>query len=531
HRMIAEAVDYANAIEDYELSRQIINDNCEWMRAEKFGGSSYFNRLLANIPEEEIFKDTRILFSKAYTSILAGDFKQALYYYHSAEALIEKVGITPDTLRDRLTIGTGLLFRTEFKRERGGGWLKELLELVAGEKAASSNMDPRVHVLCCLTLQSLAYGDFNEARNYALAAEPDLQHVIGIYCELNFALIELWTNAPDKAREHLERASEAAIRIGGAQSNLKFMSDMFLTVIDYWESDLDADPDYDLEPAVLRTLDGDGGYDVFSIGFDAVLHDALCQKNFDKAKSYIEKLEEATDRLAIERLVQFAQILRLDCAAAQHNLAEAAQLFDAVQSWLDVDEMALENLGWFLRTTAAYSCARYLAAVGHEEEALIRVDDGLAEVDQLDVVLMRVRGNVLKASLLEQAQQRDGALEILTDAIEDAARIGCSRPFTRDVTPDLVREAANWIVSGNQSVVVKDFARKLSASYSKELFTVREKEVLQGLADGQSNKEIARDLDLTDNTVKFHVRNIYRKLEVTKRVNGVAKARNLGLIS
>lgn len=60
--------------------------------------------------------------------------------------------------------------------------------------------------------------------------------------------------------------------------------------------------------------------------------------------------------------------------------------------------------------------------------------------------------------------------------------------------------------------------------------TAREYEVLGLLAAGQSNKEIARRLELSPNTVKTHVARLYEKLEAVRRTDAVLKARELGLI-
>ncbi len=59
----------------------------------------------------------------------------------------------------------------------------------------------------------------------------------------------------------------------------------------------------------------------------------------------------------------------------------------------------------------------------------------------------------------------------------------------------------------------------------------REYAVLELLAGGQSNKEIARKLSISPNTVKTHVANLYTKLEVSKRTEAVNAARELGLIA
>ena len=63
-----------------------------------------------------------------------------------------------------------------------------------------------------------------------------------------------------------------------------------------------------------------------------------------------------------------------------------------------------------------------------------------------------------------------------------------------------------------------------------EPLTGREREVLQLLLDGASNREIARHLVLSMNTVKKHVLNIYGKLNVRSRAQAIAKARTLHLL-
>lgn len=60
--------------------------------------------------------------------------------------------------------------------------------------------------------------------------------------------------------------------------------------------------------------------------------------------------------------------------------------------------------------------------------------------------------------------------------------------------------------------------------------TERERQVLQLLAAGRSNKQIARDLELSPNTVKTHVARLFGKLRVARRMEAVGLARELGLV-
>jgi len=73
------------------------------------------------------------------------------------------------------------------------------------------------------------------------------------------------------------------------------------------------------------------------------------------------------------------------------------------------------------------------------------------------------------------------------------------------------------------------FARNTQALATLGL-TGQEVRVLERLAAGQSNKEIARTLGLSPNTVKTHVANLFGKLEVQRRTQAVMKARDLSLI-
>ena len=61
--------------------------------------------------------------------------------------------------------------------------------------------------------------------------------------------------------------------------------------------------------------------------------------------------------------------------------------------------------------------------------------------------------------------------------------------------------------------------------------TEREVKVLELLAGGSSNKEIARQLEISPNTVKTHIASLFAKLDVQRRTQAIQKARELGLLA
>ncbi|MDH7973129.1 LuxR C-terminal-related transcriptional regulator [Sphingomonas sp. AR_OL41] len=74
------------------------------------------------------------------------------------------------------------------------------------------------------------------------------------------------------------------------------------------------------------------------------------------------------------------------------------------------------------------------------------------------------------------------------------------------------------------------FARNEAAIRSLGL-TARECEILDLLASGRSNKELARTLGISPNTVKTHVARVYEKLGVDRRIRAIEKARRLAMIA
>ena len=78
--------------------------------------------------------------------------------------------------------------------------------------------------------------------------------------------------------------------------------------------------------------------------------------------------------------------------------------------------------------------------------------------------------------------------------------------------------------------IVDEEAGPTSAATAAGLFTPREAQVLELLAEGASNKAIARRLGISVHTAKFHVAHVLDKLDATGRADAVAHAARLGLL-
>lgn len=124
----------------------------------------------------------------------------------------------------------------------------------------------------------------------------------------------------------------------------------------------------------------------------------------------------------------------------------------------------------------------------------------------------------------------------LGQALRDGARGFLIKNIEADALTAAVRRAAR-----GEPVIADSMTAKLVAQFraqsgngapvlaERDKLTVREREIVQCLARGESNKEIARRLDVAESTVKIHVQNILKKLNLTSRVQVAVYAVEHGL--
>jgi len=119
-------------------------------------------------------------------------------------------------------------------------------------------------------------------------------------------------------------------------------------------------------------------------------------------------------------------------------------------------------------------------------------------------------------------------------SITDAIEAGATGYLLKSARPDEIVTAIRATSEGHSILapsVGAALARRMRAGTMGRLLSAREAEVLKLLTQGLSNAEIAERLYLEPSTVKTHIEHIYTKLDVSRRTQAVAKARQLGLDS
>lgn len=115
------------------------------------------------------------------------------------------------------------------------------------------------------------------------------------------------------------------------------------------------------------------------------------------------------------------------------------------------------------------------------------------------------------------------------DIARRAFRAGATGFLPKTLAPNDLVAAINDMLNG-ELFLPTDPSGFADAAHSPVHLTPREQDVLQGLAEGKLNKEIARDLDIQEVTVKLHVKTLSRKLGAKNRTHAAMLARDMGLV-
>lgn len=122
------------------------------------------------------------------------------------------------------------------------------------------------------------------------------------------------------------------------------------------------------------------------------------------------------------------------------------------------------------------------------------------------------------------------------DVIQRAFEMGIRGFVHKSMAPASLLNAIRFMALGERFVPVDvltsvpgQIAPVSTRDSGGARLTPRETEVMRALCNGQTNKEIARDLHLTEPTVKLHVKTLYRRLGVSNRTQAAMVARSLGM--
>jgi DNA-binding NarL/FixJ family response regulator len=174
-----------------------------------------------------------------------------------------------------------------------------------------------------------------------------------------------------------------------------------------------------------------------------------------------------------------------------------------------------------------------IAATASNGEAALRA----FREHQADVAIVDLRlPDTTGLDLITAIREIDSRAKIIVlssydgDAdVQRALNAGAQGYVAKGLVRDELLNAIRTVAKGGKHIPAA-IAQRLVDHMGDDAITERESQVLQLVATGKRNKEIAADLAIAEDTVKMHVRNIFSKLNVTDRTEAVTVALRRGII-
>lgn len=173
-----------------------------------------------------------------------------------------------------------------------------------------------------------------------------------------------------------------------------------------------------------------------------------------------------------------------------------------------------------------------IAEAADGEEAIEVYDDVIPDIALMDLRMPGMGG--AEAILAIKKRHPKAKVIVLStyDSDEDihrAIQSGADSYILKDMPIEEIAETVRLVFEGDNSLpdIVK---KRLAERSQREQVTEREREVLEALIKGRSNKEIATSLSISDETVKSHLKALFLKLKVRDRTEAAIAAIRHGIV-
>jgi len=299
----------------------------------------------------------------------------------------------------------------------------------------------------------------------------------------------------------------------------------------------------DLRPVIDATGMLEGVLSAYVVLVEIAAH----RRNIERAYALLEQLENLGHMRKWDRVVAAALAIKMRFYLTEGRVTEGSACLNRLErltaeytpltrcAWSDIGDytsLARARLSWAqgrmqdtiatlraLRQEAEAANNRYFALrlATQLSQALFAADEPAEALHVFSDVLRLAAAAGLYQSILDEGPEIG---TLLLRFQEDARRTG--------VSTDLLPYVGNLIV-GWREFYETDFT-STPASDVAESLSPREREILERISHGRSNKEIGREMGVSPETVKAHLKNVFVKLAVDRRAQAVSRAQSLGLL-
>jgi LuxR family maltose regulon positive regulatory protein len=540
---VLDAIRHASLASNAEMVERFIQQN--YIEMVNRGEMTRMRYWIANLSRDLVYSRPWLCIYEAFSYAWFGELDQALQLLEEAEKRFQP-GVP--TAEDRSIQAYLAYLKSRITAMRGDVDRAIELCLAARQHTSDNNLALQLDTLITLGYEYYLIGDFTNASQYlkevirlgksvgavinTIAASCVLARLYAIQGLLHKSYDTYQSAAgliPDESGQHL--GARALLEIGIAEL--------------YYEwNDLNAAMTHMQEGLSLISMWDKA--DDLAMAYVTQARIQMAQANLKEAQAAIEK----ADQLIQDRGV-FSEARQVVNSAKVRLWLMKQDNIQAVKHWVASQEESLSSAkkSAFENELVFISQSRVLLAKNHLFEAV----DILSHLEQ-DARLYVRNGRLIEILMLKAlGLQRVGKLEqawgSLTECLALAKPQGYVRIFL-DEGPTMRQMIARWLSQAGSNPL-HEYASQLLTLFESELYPAttmdgklsqageqvlidplsrREKEVLELIAEGKTNQEVAEQLVVSRGTIKAHAASIYRKLDVTNRTEAVARARQLGIL-
>ncbi|WP_233283406.1 LuxR C-terminal-related transcriptional regulator [Agrobacterium tumefaciens] len=395
-------------------------------------------------------------------------------------------------------------------------------------------------------------GELEQARRAALKAlgyyREEKTPYAQVFMLIHLGLVSTLTGEFSAALQFCREAEDLVERVHWTDRNLLAIVRLATADVLYQQGAV-LHVEQTLTECVEPLIRGESWVELFTRLFWLLARSRLQVSGFDAAAAALDKAEEVAVERSLPRLKTAAAIMRIDLLVRAGMLESATQAVERVET--------LKRAGgpdnWTWREVYDYdvAAARLALAQGQAPQALQILEALIFSAKTAGRAYHRMLAEVMAVQASWKAGRQHQSLAYLQSAIALARAHEATQLFTDEghdfattlraivrrfglkvFSPNAV-EFMSRIVGhglGRQPRTIPPLRREeASVAQAAGLLSGREITVLKLLSEGRSNKEMARDLGLSEATVKFHLKNIYAKLGVSRRGMAVSVSKQLKL--
>jgi LuxR family transcriptional regulator, maltose regulon positive regulatory protein len=537
---LLEAVRHARAAQDRKRMVALIEDaGC--VRISLEGGLSRVRALFALLTPAEIDASARLRLVESLTLLQGGKLEAGGRKLEKVRRMAEAAPLGDDeAFRSDLVVVEGL--RAGYADTPLSAANQEALEAMCSHNL---DTDPWFggllnNIVCLLDLRR---GEIESAKLCGQKALGYFRAALSpygcVFMNIHLASIAIAQGHFSEASNHLQAGEELVLDHFGGNVSLLSMIQTLMAQIAYARNNVDRAAE--LLTETLATIStSEGWLELYASGYGTAVLQWLARGDTEAAEAVLAAADELLRLKALPHLNLFLMSCRASLLGRTGRVAEAVAILAEVEAGLAASRAA----NWAERDEYAIAKARLNIVEGLPNAALEVLEGVVSEARRQGRSRSELRAETLRVLALAAQGKDEAAAQILLGVVERTRGEGERRMFI-DEGPamaerlrDLVRrrgaaplspatlEYVADLLTGFGELTPGDAKTRLLAT-----LTPREREILRELVRGGSNKVVARAIDLNENAVKFHLKNIFRKLGVAGRGMAVAMAEKLELLS